>query len=503
MKYKNLKILTILGAGLLLLGGCAGKDTQEDMEEMQAEPEIVGVYEAESANLSQNLSVGTQISGFSGEGYVEGFEADGDTCAFHISVTEEGFYDLQFVTANIGGYKENYILVDGTSIGTLATETDSFSEGVMQRCYLTAGEHDISVLKYWGYIAVDKLNVIKSSPLPEDYYAVSAKLCNPNASQNAKRVMSYLADNYGVNVISGQYSDEGMFGHEMACIWSETKKFPTMLGLDMIEYSPSRAANGSQGKSIDQALEAWEKGSVITMCWHWNVPEKYLTGTWYSGFYKEHTNIDLDKIMNGEDEEGYELLMSDMDVVAKELQKLNEADVPVLWRPLHEASGGWFWWGNCEAESYKKLYRLMYDKYTNEYGLNNLIWVWNGQNKDWYPGDDVVDIVGEDIYPGEKVYTSQMNKFMEVHEYADSNKMVVMSENGCLFDPDLAIRDGAMWGYFGTWGGEFVEGSSTMNVYSEQYTEAAMLKKVYDHPNVITRDELPDLKSYPIREDAE
>lgn len=113
----------------------------------------------------------------------------------------------------------------------------------------------------------------------------------------------------------------------------------------------------------------------------------------------------------------------------------------------------------------------------------------------------MVDIVGEDIYPGEQVYSSQINKFMEVHEYADSNKMVVLSENGCLFDPELAIRDGAMWGYFGTWGGEFVTKSATLNLYSEQYTDEEMLKKVYSHENVIVLDELPDLKEYPIREE--
>ena len=315
--------------------------------------------------------------------------------------------------------------------------------------------------------------------------------------------MSYLVDNYGKNVLSGQYCDGGLYGHEMACIWSATGEFPAVVGLDMIEYSPSRAANGSEGKSIEQAVEAWEAGAVVTICWHWNAPEKYLTGQWYSGFYKEYTNIDLDKIMKGEDEEGYKLLMSDMDTIAKELQKLQQAGVPILWRPLHEASGGWFWWGDCEAQSYIDLYRLMYDKFTEEYGLNNLIWVWNGQSKDWYPGDDVVDIVGEDIYPGEQVYSSQINKFMEVHEYADSNKMVVLSENGCLFDPDLALRDGAMWGYFGTWGGEFVTKSATLNLYSEQYTDEEMLKKVYSHENVIVLNELPDLKEYPIREEAE
>lgn len=498
----NKKNWLLVASGVLsasVLGGCA----QKQSETKQDEPEVIAVYEAEDADFSGNVATGNRIEGYSGNGYAEGFEEDTDSCTFRITVAQTGFYDLQFTTAGIGGYKENYILVDGTSIGTLASEETTFTDAAMERVYLEAGDHEIMVLKYWGYIALDKLTLISSPQLPEDYYQVSAKLSNENADDCAKRLMSYLCDNYGVNVISGQYCDEGLYGHENACIWTETGKFPAMVGLDMMEYSPSRVENGSEGKSIEYAQTAWEAGAIVTMCWHWNAPSKYLTGQWYSGFYKDYTNIDLDRIMNGEDEEGYELLMSDMDTIAGELQKLQEAGVPVLWRPLHEASGGWFWWGDCEAQSYISLYRLMYDKFTNEYGLNNLIWVWNGQDKDWYPGDDVVDIVGEDIYPGEQVYSSQINKFMEVHDYADSNKMVVLSENGCIFDPDLAIRDGAMWGYFGTWGGEFVSESNVMNIYSERYTDREMLQKVYQHEHVITLDELPDLTTYPIREDAQ
>lgn len=94
-----------------------------------------------------------------------------------------------------------------------------------------------------------------------------------------------------------------------------------MVGLDMMEYFPSRVANGSEGKSI---------------------------------------------------------LLSDMDAVAKELQTLRDAKVPILWRPLHEASGGWFWWGDCSPDSYCELYRLMYEKFTKEYELDNLIFAFRG-----------------------------------------------------------------------------------------------------------------------------
>ena len=333
-------------------------------------------------------------------------------------------------------------------------------------------------------------------PEADGPYAVKKDLSDAEASGNAKRLYKYLSDNYGKNIISGQYCDGGIYGHEMAVIWKATGKFPAMVGLDMMDASPSRIAYGTQCKTIDQAIEAWDNNSIVTVCWHWNAPTKYLTGTWYSGFYKEHTNIDLDEIMSGEDPEGHDLLVADMDAIAKELTKLRDKDIPVLWRPLHEASGGWFWWGNCSAESYIKLYREMYEKFTKEYGLHNLIWVWNGQSKSWYPGDDVVDLMGDDIYPGKHKYSSQKSKFDNLKKTTDTKMIVAMTENGCLFDPDKAVEDDAMWSYFGTWGGEFVSDSDTLNVYAETYTEKDMLEKVYNHERVITRDELPDLKTY-------
>ena len=139
---------------------------------------------------------------------------------------------------------------------------------------------------------------------------------------------------------------------------------------------------------------------------------------------------------------------------------------------------------------------------TNEYGLNNLIWVWNGQDAEWYPGDEYVDIVGMDIYAGEHEYASQVNKFLENVGYSDGNKMVVLSENGTMINPDLSVRDGAMWGFFCVWGGEFVITDGLRKEYSEQYTDKEMLYKVYNSEYVITRDELPDLYNYPIRKDA-
>lgn len=512
--------LGILGL-VLLLGGCANADStsgneadnnetntevsSEVTDTKESEPVVelktyswdeAVVYEAEEGTLLGAAKVGTagDVS------YVDGITKDGDGVEVAIHIEETGFYDVSIYGKSSGGdYKENFVAVDGESMGMAVMEGKEYADSIISRVYMEAGDHTVSVTKSWGWVMIDSVKIKPADDIDPNRFKVEPVLVNPNASDNAKRLMTYLCDIYGTDILSGQYCDSGMYGHENATIWKATGKYPAILGLDLIEYTPSRVEHGSSSQAVEYAIEYWDAGGIVTFCWHWNAPTKYITGQWYSAFYEHSTNINLKSIMNGADNAGYELLMADIDAIAVQLQRLEDAGVPVLWRPLHEASGGWFWWGASGAEAYKELYILLYDRLTNEYGLDNLIWVWNGQDKDWYPGDEYVDIIGEDIYPGEKVYTPQTAKYLDVLDYTDANKMIILSENGCLFDPDIAIRDGAMWGSFGTWGGEFVSSSDTLYIYSEKYTEEYMLKKVYEHEHVITRDELPNLKNYPLR----
>ncbi len=469
-------------------------------------PETVGIYEAEDAAWNGNVKVpaGLTKKEYSGTGYVEGFEEDADGCTFTITIEETGFYDLNFVSASAGGEKHNYVTVDGEQIGTVMVEESGFADSLINRIYMEAGEHKISISKYWGWISLDCLKVLTSEPIDPGIYEVNAALSNPAASEQTQRLYSYLCDIYGEKILSGQYCDTGQYGREFQVVKNAVGKTPAVLGLDFIEYTPSRVENGSQGHATEFALDFWESGGIVTFCWHWNAPSKYITGEWYSAFYTDSTNINLEKIMSGEDEEGYELLMKDIDAIAEQLLILKEADVPVLWRPLHEASGGWFWWGASGPEAYKQLYILLYDRLTNEYGLDNLIWLWNGQDAEWYPGDEYVDIIGEDIYPGERVYVPQTSAYLNAAEnYSTEQKMVYLSENGCLFDPELARRDGAMWGMWCTWQGEFVAKDVAMYTLSEQYTEESMLQKAYEDEGVITLEDLPDFTTYEIRKDLQ
>lgn len=80
--------------------------------------------------------------------------------------------------------------------------------------------------------------------------------------------------------------------------------------------------------------------------------------------------------------------------------------VPVIFRPWHEHTGNWFWWGTpyCTPEEYRSLWRLTREVLDSE-GADNLVYAYSPDRVDSeekymerYPGDSLVDIMGMDVY---------------------------------------------------------------------------------------------------------
>ncbi len=424
--------------------------------------------------------------------WVEGLKRKGDGVTLSFEVEEDGQYDISVITASQSGRMQNDLVIDGETVGRIYSEGTAFTPQYFSGITLSKGAHTLGVVRDYGWVRLDAVTIAPSPVLNASVYDVEPTLTNPNASTQAQALMAWLCENFGVNMISGQYLDEGQYGREIKVIDQVTGGLrPALVGLDLMNYSPASVSLGSYPTSVDQAIEYWKKGHIVTFCWHWVAPEKYLDTTgnnWWGGFYTENTSFDLRKAMNGEDPEGYALILRDLDAIAAQLARLRDAGVPVLWRPLHEASGGWFWWGAGGRDAYIELYRLMYDKFTNEYGLNNLIWVWNGQSAYWYPGDDVVDVIGEDVYPGKHVHASQAKSFEKCLSYTGVKKLIMLSECGCVPSPDSCLEDNSLWSSWAVWCYEFV---LDKGAYSEQYTGAEDLKAFYNHENVLTLRDVP------------
>lgn len=149
-----------------------------------------------------------------------------------------------------------------------------------------------------------------------------------------------------------------------------------------------------------------------------------------------------------------DFIKSDLEKIAPYLLQLQSAGIPVLWRPLHEAAGKWFWWGAGTADSYKKLWILMYDTFKSK-GINNLIWVWTSEGSDaaWYPGDDYVDIIGTDMYGqnGTAVTADEAAARFNALAYRYPTKMITLSECGTVAEIPAQWDADAKWGWFMPW----------------------------------------------------
>lgn len=452
-------------------------------------------YEAENGKFSGGVAVISNDSASGGKS-VGKFENDRSYCQIKINVPADAVYDIVIRSMGIGGSKENDIYADGKKVGTFTGENNKFSDYTVSAVSLTKGDHNIRIIKSWGWIELDKITVKTGAKISDSTYNVTSSLVNKNSTANTKKLYSFLKDSYGKYVITGQQCDGGINGNEFKAIKNLTGDYPALLGLDMMSYTPSRTAFGESSSAVEKAIEFANKGGIVTFCWHWNAPTEYLNSTanspdgWWGGFYTKSSKFDIAKVMNGQDAKGKKLLDRDIKEIAKQLKRLEKAGVPVIWRPLHEASGGWFWWGAQGSDAYKKLWKYLYNELTNTYGCNNLIWVYNGQSADWYPGDEYVDIVGEDIYPGNHVYDPQVSRFKQAINYGSKTKITALTENGCIFDIDSAVSINALWSWFMTWGGEFTVNGSN---YSEKYTEKSVIKKMYSSKYALTLDDLPDI----------
>jgi mannan endo-1,4-beta-mannosidase len=216
------------------------------------------------------------------------------------------------------------------------------------------------------------------------------------ANSDAKALLKYLGSVYGKGILSGQQDQASL-----DWVTQNVGKTPAILGLDLMDYTESRTSRGAASTDVDKAIAFAKRGGIVTFCWHWGAPVGlYDTAAqpWYRGFYTEATDFNVETALADTTNANYTLLMKDIDTIAVQLKKLQDAGVPVIWRPLHEAEGKWFWWGAKGPEAAKKLWNIVYERLTGLHGLQNLVWTWNSVDPAWYPGAQTVDIVSADTY---------------------------------------------------------------------------------------------------------
>ena len=456
----------LLSLGLLLISSISFSQT------------LVVSKEAETGTYS-GVTVSTSVQGYSGSGYLTNFDKKQDYCIVTFSVPSAGIYDLKI------GYRSEYgdKLQDVYINNVLATQakfpyTKSFKSFFVGQIELKSGTNTLKVQSNWGFVDLDYVSIYTSTP--HDYSKTAVNLIDEKASNEAKTVYSFLRQNYGQTILSGQ----NFYWDELIAVVSKT---PVIQSFDFQNYSPQNPWGSNNGA---YSFKPWDDGTVndiakwyknsdgcglVTIQWHWFSPSGGTLRK--STFYTDETTFDVSKAVQVGTTE-YNEVIRDIDAVAYQLQRLEAAKIPVLWRPLHEAGGSWFWWGAKGPDAAKKLWDIMYDRITNHHNIHNLIWVWGTPEEDYYPGNDKVDVFGYDSYPGAYNYDVQKSHFDQMYETCKGEKILALTENGPIPSIDDCFSKDAKWAYFCSWSDLVTEQNSLDH-----------LKEVYAHSKVSTLDE--------------
>ncbi|MDQ7949899.1 MAG: glycosyl hydrolase [Pedobacter sp.] len=295
--------------------------------------------------------------------------------------------------------------------------------------------------------------------------------------------------------------------------------FPAVYGWDLgrIEHDSLKNIDGVPFTKMKKYIqEGYQRGGIITLSWHFDNP---LT----KGSSWDTTKNTVASILPGGAK--HELFVSWLDRAAKFMQSLKgkrNEPIPILFRPFHELTGDWFWWGKQAAspEEIKKIWRFTVDYLRNKKQLHNLIIVYNTNGfKDEaeflsrYPGDDLADILSFDLYQ----FDNQSSKnFIDSVRYEltvlgkiakEKNKPMAFAETGYEAVPIANWWTGTLWpaisgfplSYVLVWrNAGYMPSMKKMHYYApfKGQISAVDFKKFYGNPKIGFEKKLAKQKIY-------
>lgn len=300
---------------------------------------------------------------------------------------------------------------------------------------------------------------------------------DPLATPEARSLLDYVHSVAGKQILSAQQETNncgGASNSEIDYLKSNTGKNPAIRAMDMNDAWTCGATQ--------RAIDWWKAGGIVMFGWHWGAPGKANS---YEG---SQMAVSINAVLTPGTTE-YASFIRRLDSTAVQIKKLQDANVPIIWRPFHEAAGTWFWWSKEGGGQYVRLWKFMFDYYTKTKGLHNMVWLHpycGSPDASFWPGKAYADLGGADTYVTDHGPLTSL--YNSVKKIVGNGVPIGLHENGAIPDPALLQSSGTSWFMFCTWNGKFLT--------SDQYNTKAFLKTVYSSPYVITRDELPDLRNF-------
>lgn len=363
--------------------------------------------------------------------------------------------------------------------------------------------------KWTGSAAILNPNLETTSILmPESNVEITATykdispalLLDPKATPETVALWNYLKSVYGQKMLTGCWTESQFGGNSK--VYSCTGKMPAIWGQDMNSWYRNRTEalwKQTWDSNIAGFKTAHSRGQILQINWHWQMPSSKVNGVYTRDAWGKDVsgNVQMMTAQQWSDivtpgTALYDAMIEDIDYhVVNFLKKIVDANgnpIPIIFRPLHEIDGGWFWW-TCTSDPTKtaKLYQIMQDRIMNYQGCHNLIWVFNpgvicnggswppyqnselARRKAFYPGNAFCDITGIDLYGYDPAvrgtYVSTGKTYRDAWNLMKAispEKMIALCEAEGLPNPEKCFTDPnyAPWLYCLPW-------------YSDNYTDEA------------------------------
>jgi mannan endo-1,4-beta-mannosidase len=295
------------------------------------------------------------------------------------------------------------------------------------------------------------------------------KIINPvtkNASPEVRALLKFFYNISGEYLLTGQHNFPNVKGKNTKFAADYMGKTPVVFSTDWgFAFDGNTDSYLARQDIVDEAIRQNKLGSIITICWHAvpptaNEPVTFqpLPGADSAKLYSVQGRL-LGQQFKDVLTRGtalYKHWCEQVDTIAVYLKKLQDAHVPIVWRPYHEMNGEWFWWGGRQGEySTIRLYRQLFDRLVNYHKLNNLIWMWNVDRPstpprkftNFYVGNNYFDIASLDVY-GSDFNQNYYDSLLALAK----GKPIVLGEVGKPPTPDVIKRQ-PKWAYYVIWAG--------------------------------------------------
>ena len=344
--------------------------------------------------------------------------------------------------------------------------------------------------------------------------AISYSPVTAGATEGAQKLYNFLATNYGVKTVSGVMTGDVSSATvkelpDVASFKEHSGKYPALVGFDFL-FATGVKGNDAWYQSytqmaLDAAKDLWNQGGIPAFTWHWKDPSDQIDAFYTkSGNSSEYTDFDFTKGFTdpactanctwNTESETYKQMVSDIDEIADMFLGLQDAGVAAIFRPLHEASGKWFWWGTKGGAAFQALYNLVYDEMVSVKGVKNLVWVWNpeySKDIDWNPGATKYDAISLDIYNAWDYTNLYTKAHAELTTNFGSDKIFAVSENGSIPDMSTMKANNTVWSWwmpwYQTWDGKYLD-----------QTVETVWKANMESPCTISLESMPGWDKYTI-----